>query len=188
MTRLCFAVVFGLMALHLGAAAARAQEVVAVAVPARAGAVDGTTENSDAFIWRLVTEFAAPASQRRAVACGLRNLGVGRRYLLDNPPLARAGRADEAASECARGGEGAGCPRVAGEPGRRSDRCALQGAGWCSGGRISDRRHADPLHRRASGAQPRAIRLHRQEQPEYPSRLGGRLCEVLQGRYAGGYP
>ena len=61
MTRLCFAVVFGLMALYLGAAAARAQEVVAVAVPAKAGAVDGTTENSDAFIWRLLTEFAAPA-------------------------------------------------------------------------------------------------------------------------------
>ena len=55
MTRLCFAVVFGLMALYLGAAAARAQEVVAVAVPAKAGAVDGTTENSDAFICRLLS-------------------------------------------------------------------------------------------------------------------------------------
>jgi hypothetical protein len=46
----------------LGTAAAQAQNVV-VAVPARAGAVDGTTENSDAFIWRLFIEFAAPATR-----------------------------------------------------------------------------------------------------------------------------
>jgi hypothetical protein len=38
-------------------------QTVAVGVPARAGAVDGTTENSDAFIWRLFTQFAAPASR-----------------------------------------------------------------------------------------------------------------------------
>ena len=37
--------------------------VVTVAVPARAGAVEGKTENSDAFIWRLFTEFTAPASK-----------------------------------------------------------------------------------------------------------------------------
>lgn len=41
-----------------------AQDTV-VAVPARAGAVMGTTENSDAFIWRLFTEFVAPVSQSR---------------------------------------------------------------------------------------------------------------------------
>src|SRR5687768_8317586 len=35
---------------------------VVVAVPARAGAVEGTTQNSDEFIWRLFTEFAAPVS------------------------------------------------------------------------------------------------------------------------------
>lgn len=40
-----------------------AQGAVVVAVPAKAGAVDGKTENSDAFIWRLFTEFAAPASK-----------------------------------------------------------------------------------------------------------------------------
>lgn len=34
----------------------------AVAVPAQAGAVQGKTENSDAFIWELFTQFAAPAS------------------------------------------------------------------------------------------------------------------------------
>jgi hypothetical protein len=33
-----------------------------VAVPARAGAVEGTTQNSDEFIWRLFAEFAAPVS------------------------------------------------------------------------------------------------------------------------------
>lgn len=39
-----------------------AAQGVAVAVPARAGAVTGTTQNSDEFIWRLFVEFAAPAS------------------------------------------------------------------------------------------------------------------------------
>jgi hypothetical protein len=38
------------------------QTAVVVAVPARAGAVEGRTENSDAFIWQLFTEFAAPAT------------------------------------------------------------------------------------------------------------------------------
>jgi len=47
--------------LSLSSPPARAQGTVAVGVPARAGAVDGMTENSDAFIWRLFTEFAAPA-------------------------------------------------------------------------------------------------------------------------------
>lgn len=37
-------------------------QTVIVAEPAKAGAVDGTRENSDAFIWRLFTEFTAPAS------------------------------------------------------------------------------------------------------------------------------
>src|SRR5262249_32251173 len=36
---------------------------VAVAVPARAGAVDGTTDNSDVFIWRKFTEFVAPVTR-----------------------------------------------------------------------------------------------------------------------------
>jgi hypothetical protein len=40
------------------------QDVV-VAVPAQAGAVAGTTDNSDAFIWRQFTEFVAPASQNK---------------------------------------------------------------------------------------------------------------------------
>jgi len=44
------------------AAAAPAVPVVAVAEPAQPGAVEGKTENSDAFIWELLTEFAAPAS------------------------------------------------------------------------------------------------------------------------------
>jgi len=33
---------------------------VVVAVPAKAGAVDGKKENSDAFIWKVFTEFTAP--------------------------------------------------------------------------------------------------------------------------------
>jgi hypothetical protein len=43
-------------------AALRAQSPIVVATPAKAGSVDGTTENSDAFIWRLFTEFTAPVS------------------------------------------------------------------------------------------------------------------------------
>lgn len=49
----------------LGSVTASAQGTVVVGVPAQAGAVDGTHENSDAFIWRLFTEFAAPASESR---------------------------------------------------------------------------------------------------------------------------
>lgn len=37
---------------------------VAAAVAAQAGAVEGKTENSDAFIWELFTEFTAPASAK----------------------------------------------------------------------------------------------------------------------------
>jgi hypothetical protein len=43
--------------------AAFSQQNVAVAIPARAGAVEGTAENSDAFIWRLFTGFVAPVSK-----------------------------------------------------------------------------------------------------------------------------
>jgi hypothetical protein len=43
--------------------AAVSQQNVAVTVPARAGAIEGTTENSDAFIWRLFTGFVAPVSK-----------------------------------------------------------------------------------------------------------------------------
>jgi len=53
------------LAIGLGSTAARAQATVVVAVPAKAGAVEGTAENSDAFIWRLFTEFAAPVSKDR---------------------------------------------------------------------------------------------------------------------------
>lgn len=42
------------------------QQSVVVAMPAKAGPVDGRSENSDAFIWRLFTEFTAPASAHSA--------------------------------------------------------------------------------------------------------------------------
>ena len=65
MTKLLPAIVAGL-ALLLSGSTVSAQTVsaqtVVVAVPAQAGPVDGKTENSDAFIWRLFTEFTAPAS------------------------------------------------------------------------------------------------------------------------------
>ena len=62
MMRLGFAIISAVIAALVGSTTAWAQGTVVVAVPAKAGAVDGTTENSDAF-WRLFTEFAAPASK-----------------------------------------------------------------------------------------------------------------------------
>jgi hypothetical protein len=44
------------------AGAAVSTPTVAVAVPARAGAVEGKTENSDAFMWELFTQITAPVS------------------------------------------------------------------------------------------------------------------------------
>nr|WP_240342390.1 hypothetical protein [Methylococcus sp. EFPC2] len=54
-----------LSAMSLPSGVGAAQDPVLIAVPARAGAVDGVTENSDAFIWRLFTEFAAPVYDHR---------------------------------------------------------------------------------------------------------------------------
>jgi hypothetical protein len=50
----------------LGPTSAHAQNPVIVAEPARGGAVDGVRENSDVFIWRLLTQFAAPVSSTQA--------------------------------------------------------------------------------------------------------------------------
>jgi hypothetical protein len=61
MIRFEHVVITGLTVL-LWADAAYAQSPPTVATAARAGAVDGTAENSDAFIWRLFTQFTAPAS------------------------------------------------------------------------------------------------------------------------------
>lgn len=44
---------------------AQRRGAVVVAVPARAGAVNGTNQNSDEFIWRLFTQFASPVSRTR---------------------------------------------------------------------------------------------------------------------------
>jgi hypothetical protein len=62
MLRLEHVVITSLMVL-LWADAAHTQAAPTVGTPARAGTVDGTTENSDAFIWRLFTQFTAPASR-----------------------------------------------------------------------------------------------------------------------------
>lgn len=64
MSRPHLAIIGSLLLLPLLALAppAVADDTVAVAVPARGGPVDGTSENSDAFIWRLFTGFAAPAA------------------------------------------------------------------------------------------------------------------------------
>ncbi|MGB3549615.1 MAG: hypothetical protein WA993_02920 [Candidatus Binatus sp.] len=61
MTKSSLGIISTLVAALLVSTTAWAQGTVVVAVPAKAGAVEGTTENSDAFIWRLFIEFAAPA-------------------------------------------------------------------------------------------------------------------------------
>jgi hypothetical protein len=63
MMKLSYAVVTGLLLALIWPAAVLAQGLVVVATPAKAGSVEGTTENSDAFIWRLFTEFTAPVSR-----------------------------------------------------------------------------------------------------------------------------
>jgi hypothetical protein len=73
MTRPAFAITAGLLVLTAGVllaarspATVSAQDrAVVVAVPARAGVVNGTRVNSDEFIWRLFTQFAAPALRSR---------------------------------------------------------------------------------------------------------------------------
>jgi hypothetical protein len=55
------------LALALLVAPAANAETLAVTVPAQAGAVVGTSENSDSFIWRLFTQFAAPATKTSVV-------------------------------------------------------------------------------------------------------------------------
>ena len=74
MTRLGLAAVAGTVAIVGGAYFAASgsatnpaqdRSTVVIAVPARAGAVDGTNQNSDEFIWRLLTQFAAPVNRQR---------------------------------------------------------------------------------------------------------------------------
>ena len=67
MNQTIHALAAGLLAATLAPplAAAPKDTTIVVAVPAKAGAVDGTRQNSDAFIWRLLTQFAAPVSSSR---------------------------------------------------------------------------------------------------------------------------
>lgn len=67
MTRSACAVITGLSLALLGSATVLAMDknTVVVAVPAKAGPVDGTTANSDEFIWQKLTEFAAPTVASR---------------------------------------------------------------------------------------------------------------------------
>lgn len=66
LTRLFSVVLVQLAVAVLGLVSVHAQSPVIVAEPARGGAVDGVSENSDAFIWRLLTQFAAPVSSTQA--------------------------------------------------------------------------------------------------------------------------
>lgn len=66
MTRHAYAIIAGLTLALLGffpGSAAAQQHKVVVGIPAQPGPVDGQSENSDAFIWNLFTQFAAPATK-----------------------------------------------------------------------------------------------------------------------------
>jgi hypothetical protein len=56
------ACIAGLLLALVGTAMAADRATVVVAVPAQPGAVDGSDQNSDEFIWNLFTQFTAPAS------------------------------------------------------------------------------------------------------------------------------
>ena len=58
-----FAIIFTLIVFFVMSPSGWTEGTVVVTVPAKAGAVEGTTENSDVFIWRLFTGFVAPASK-----------------------------------------------------------------------------------------------------------------------------
>jgi hypothetical protein len=60
------AALFAALLCVLLTASAGAQAPIVVAVPASAGAVVGTNQNSDQFIWTLFTQFAAPYRRRTA--------------------------------------------------------------------------------------------------------------------------
>src|SRR5262249_26963748 len=58
-------VVFGALLIGIGTvglvpAAAQSQSDVVVAIPSKGGAVEGSSQNSDEFVWNLVTQFGAP--------------------------------------------------------------------------------------------------------------------------------
>jgi hypothetical protein len=70
MTKSVFAIITALLlaaVVALGSATAQPADsrMVVVAVPARAGVVDGTKVNSDEFIWQKFVEFAAPVAPSR---------------------------------------------------------------------------------------------------------------------------
>ena len=62
-----------------------------VAVPARAGAVDGKSENSDAFIWELFTQFTAPVNKGSASPAVFETWASDDDTFSDNPHWPQAG-------------------------------------------------------------------------------------------------
>lgn len=60
MSKAISSIVAALSLAAFAASPASAQQTVVVAVTAKAGIVNGTKQNSDAFIWKLFTEFTAP--------------------------------------------------------------------------------------------------------------------------------
>lgn len=76
MTKSDLGIISTLVAALLISTTAWAQGTVVVAVPAKAGAVEGTTENSDAFILAAVHRIRGASVQGPPIARGVRNLGL----------------------------------------------------------------------------------------------------------------
>lgn len=60
------AAVAGFVLVTQGCTTGAQRDTVMVAVPAKAGPVDGLTQNSDAFIWQQLTQFVAPVFKEKA--------------------------------------------------------------------------------------------------------------------------
>ena len=99
MGRLGSTIIVSSIAVLLGSATVSAQDAVVVAVPAKAGAVDGTSEKLRRLHLAHIYPTREPSEKRDAVACGIRDLGIGRRYLLAESSLANAGPTHTAARQ-----------------------------------------------------------------------------------------
>ena len=71
--------------------AACTERAVVVAIPAKAGAVEGKTENSDAFIWQLFTEFTAPAVKGNLSLVVFETWASDKDTIATKPPWPEAG-------------------------------------------------------------------------------------------------
>ena len=121
---------------------AHAQKNVVVATPSRAGAVEGTSEDSDAFIWRIFTEFVAPVSDNKPSPVVFETWASDKDTFSTNPHWPEPGEHMKFQPSVLQFTKTLG---------------AMQSTSRCGNRRISNQRIADTLHRGAGGAQSSAV-------------------------------